>query len=119
MTELASPDYPKRTRKNVADSDATVLFTVGRISRGTALTLRIAQENKKPCLHVDLEAQSEEQAIHAVASWLGQVRPKILNVAGSRESKSPGIYRRVYRILKEALEADEIARAGGDGSKSP
>ncbi len=66
VRELASPDYPKRTRKNVADSDATILFTVEKISRGTALTLRIAKECGKPFLHVDLAAQPEDQAIREI-----------------------------------------------------
>jgi hypothetical protein len=117
MTELASPDYPKRTRQNVVDSDATILFTVGKISRGTALTLRIAKECGKPFLHVDLAAQPEDQAIQAVTSWLGRLKPKVLNVAGSRESKAPGVYRRVYRVLKAALEAAEITRVVDPGEK--
>lgn len=33
MTELDSPSYPKRTLKNVLDSDATLLFTVGKIRK--------------------------------------------------------------------------------------
>lgn len=89
----------------------------GKISRGTALTLRIAQENGKPFLHVDLAAQPEDQTIQAVASWLGRLKPKILNVAGSRESKAPGVYQRVYRVLKAALETDEIARVGNPGER--
>ncbi len=89
----------------------------GKISRGTGLTLRIAKENGKPFLHVDLAAQPEDQAIQAVASWLGRLKPKVLNVAGSRESKALGVYQRVYRVLKAALEADEIARAGVTGEE--
>ena len=37
ITELRSSSYPKCTLKNVLDSDATLLFTVGKISGGTAL----------------------------------------------------------------------------------
>ncbi len=104
MTELDSPSYPKRTLKNVLDPDATLLFTVGKISGGTALTLRRAKEHGKPYLHINLESQSEDRAVQVVSSWLDQVKPGVLNVAGSRESKSPGVYGRVYRVLRKSVK---------------
>lgn len=104
MTELESSSYPKRTLKNVLDSDATLLFTVGKISGGTALTLRMAKENGKPYLHINLESQPEDKAVQVISSWLSKVKPEILNIAGSRESKAPGIYEKVFNVLIKGIK---------------
>ena len=37
LTELGSLDYRVRTQKNVTDSDATLIITMGRFPGGTAL----------------------------------------------------------------------------------
>ncbi|MGN7613912.1 YpsA SLOG family protein, partial [Magnetococcales bacterium HHB-1] len=42
LREMRSAAYPNRTRKNVADSDATLILQRSSYSRGTALTLRYA-----------------------------------------------------------------------------
>jgi len=103
MIELESSSYPKRTLKNVMDSDATLLFTIGKIGGGTALTLKMAKQNNKPYLHINLESQSEDRIIQTIKAWLDKVKPNILNIAGSRESKSPGIYEKVCSILMRFL----------------
>ena len=64
----------------------------------------MAQQNRKPCLHSDIGLVPEEKAIQ---SWLARVKPAVLNIAGSRESKSPGIYTTVLRVLTEALRGRE------------
>lgn len=103
MVELDSESYPHRTLKNVLAADATLLFSVGKASGGTALTLRMAQQNHKPHLHINLKSVPEEKAIRLVWGWLARVNPSVLNIAGSRESKAPGIYRKVYSVLVGAL----------------
>ena len=71
--------------KNVLAADATLLFSVRIISGEPALTLRMAQQNHKPCLHIDLKSVPEEKAISLIQAWLGRVKPGTLNIAGSRE----------------------------------
>ena len=51
LTETNSPNYPTRTELNVVNSDATVIFTFGPPERGSALTIKLAREHKKPCFH--------------------------------------------------------------------
>lgn len=104
MTELDSFAYPDRTRRNVLDSDATVIFTRGPIAGGSELTLRLAEEHKKPRLHLNLNSRSEEEAVRAAGAWLRKIRPEVLNIAGSREPKNNGVYRKVYRILLRVLK---------------
>ncbi len=100
MTELKSKSYAVRTKKNVMDSDATVIFTMGHTGKGSALTIKSAQKYDKPLLHIDLATSSDSEAKKVINEWLKDVRPAVLNVAGSRESKAQGIYARVYAILR-------------------
>ena len=49
------------------------------------MTLRMAQQNHKAYLHIDLESVPEDTASRLIQAWLNQVKPEILNIAGSRE----------------------------------
>lgn len=103
IIELKSKSYPVRTEKNIADSDATVIFTLGKMGSGSALTLRFAQQHNKPCLHIDLGKTQDDEAVKKISDWIDEVKPDILNVAGSRESTSKGIYNRTYDILRKVF----------------
>lgn len=88
LLETDSPEYWVRTEQNVLDSDATLILYRGRMSGGTELTLHLAEQHGRPCLVVDLDnpLQPEE-----VRRWLHSHQVEVLNVAGPRESQSPGI----------------------------
>ena len=104
LTETGSADYIKRTEKNVVDSDGTVVFTYGRPTGGSKVTVKYAGKHKKPCLCIDLDVGSAEQMVEKLNQWIKQNQIEALNVAGSRGSKSPGIYEKVYGIMKKVLE---------------
>jgi hypothetical protein len=88
LCETDSPDYPSRTEQNVLDSDATLILYRGRIAGGTEFTLRLAQQHGQPHRIVDLDAGADPAEVRR---WLAEHAVKILNVAGPRESQSPGI----------------------------
>lgn len=89
MEEHSSPKYPPRTAKNICDADATLILVPGKlVSPGTRLTAKIAQDRGKPWLAADI---LKDRHIEKVASWLREVDPEVLNVAGPRESKFRGI----------------------------
>ena len=100
LTETSSRAYPQRTRCNVLDSDGTLVLTRGRPVGGTALTIKIATENDKPCLVVDLSRQSD---LAAVRNWCWTHQIQTLNVAGARESEKPGIYAQAAEFLRALL----------------
>lgn len=106
MKEVKSRHYQVRTEKNVVDSDATIIFTFNRMGSGSALTRKLAEQHLKSSLHVNLDKQTDDEAVRIVTEWLDSVRPYTLNVAGSRESTAAGIYQRVYSIMKEVLKSD-------------
>lgn len=103
IIELETTSYPIRTEKNVVDADATLILTYNKMGSGSALTIKLAKKHKKPYLHINLEKKQDTEAIQEVREWLTKVKPNVLNVAGSRESTSKGIYSRTYKILKEVL----------------
>ncbi len=104
LTELNTEDYDVRTKKNIEDADATLIFTEGTPTGGTALTAYLASEHEKSCLVVDFNEHSNSAAGKLIKVWLQQIRPTILNVAGPRESKTSGIYAKVYTALRNALQ---------------
>lgn len=109
LKETPSSNYPQRTEWNVRDSDATVVFTKGQFSRGSALTLDHCRKHKKPSVHIDFLKIDDEGATktlsHIICNFedLYGYRLRTLNIAGSRESKAPGIYEQVKRLLTEVL----------------
>lgn len=128
-----SRDYPPRTKQNVLDSDGTVLFGDAG-SPGSRLTLRLCQQYKKPCLIVPMEALNEELrskslietfrtelgshliseeraerwgASNSLPDFIRHNNITVLNVAGNRESKNPGIQERVRNFLIDALKEEK------------
>ena len=53
LVELSTSSYPARTRKNIEESDGTVIFSLERrLSDGTKLTRELADKLGKPVLHI-------------------------------------------------------------------
>ena len=98
LKETPSAEYPERTTWNVRDSDATLILHAGRVDRGTALTERIAARRGRPVLRLDVRTATAS----GLAEWIQAVGIARLNVAGPRESRSPGIYESARRLLLEA-----------------
>ncbi len=42
LQEMPTTSYPKRTEKNVLDSEGTLILSHGRLSGGSSLTIKIA-----------------------------------------------------------------------------
>ena len=103
LTELAAEQYRVRTEKNVIDGDGTLVFTIGEPTEGTAYTVECAKRHGKPYLVIDLARVADGSAVKEGGEWLGRTKPEVLNVAGPRESKAPGIYRRTRSIISSIL----------------
>ena len=101
VTETASSAYDVRTRKNIEDSDATLILTRHEPSGGTKLTLDIARELGRPYHIVDL---NRTHSPLAALRWLEAKKPKILNVAGPRESTAGGIHAEATTFLTNLLQ---------------
>lgn len=92
----------QRTEWNVRDSDATlVVRPTDAHSPGTLLTEVVAGRLGRPWLRVD----PSDKAAPAVARAFIEVECAggRLNLAGPRESESPGIYVAASRLFEDAL----------------
>ena len=99
MFETSTNYYEERTKKNILHSDATLIFYSGKLTGGTLLTFNYAKQQNKPYLTINLAKLTFEESIANIQIWLKKIHPKILNIAGPRESSSPGIYNQVKEIL--------------------
>lgn len=103
LVETDASNYEHRTALNVRDSDATLVFSFGEPSGGTALTRKLALASGKPCLQVDLDAVGSDEAAERIRAWLAEHGIRVLNVAGPRASRDPRIAEAVTRALGTAI----------------
>jgi hypothetical protein len=97
LIETASHKYPQRTAWNVRDSDITLILTLRELDSGSRLTAQIAQRLGKPYVVASLNAPPETIRLPELLPFtLDQI---VLNIAGPRESRCPGIYARAFGFL--------------------
>ena len=101
LQETTSSNYAVRTRLNVRDSDGTLILNVGRLEGGTALTAQLAGTLNKPVLIIDLDQPLDKTQVE---DWINTHNINILNVAGPRENKQPGIYQKAYSCIELLLK---------------
>lgn len=107
LQETPWDGYPQRTEWNVRDADGTLILTCGESDRGTALTIEVVRRKQKPYLVVDVAGEVDVTAIRA---WGEANGVRVLNVAGPRESSSPGIYGRAVEVLRRLLGGESEIR---------
>jgi len=112
VMEHPSDSYEDRTRANVLASDGTII--IGRRSRGSNRTEEECRLAKKPCMWVawpDKMVKSKDgyafifnptelnNPYMFILQWSIGQKVSILNVAGNRESKNPGIAEYTVNLL--------------------
>lgn len=98
LRECPEPGYPARTKANARDSDGTLWLGPGG-SPGYRCTIAAATANGRTWMI----ATPGETTVSHVVEWLATHHyVQVLNVAGNRESRCPGIGDRAERFL-EAL----------------
>jgi hypothetical protein len=95
-----SRHYNDRTLDNVKSAHATLIFATRPESDGTQFTIACCEKENKPYCLVDPNAKTVK---HLVTEFLVQEKPTVLNIAGNRESISPGICARVATIIKNVF----------------
>ncbi|MDD5455346.1 MAG: putative molybdenum carrier protein [Candidatus Ratteibacteria bacterium] len=118
LKETPSPEYAVRTEWNVRDSDGTLILNRGKLNGGTAFTVECAKKYKKHFLILDLPthhvgcgvSKKDKTGLVSfgynliVRGWIMANDIRVLNVAGPRESKSPGIYKTAKKFLEKVLD---------------
>ena len=112
LQETPSSGYLQRTEWNARDSSGTVIFTMGKeLTGGSKRTAEFASKHGKPLLHLypgrNYELASE------LLDFVTRNNLQTLNVAGTRGSKEPEVYRFALDVLKDALVARSSSTIGG------
>lgn len=103
LIETPSANYLQRTEWNVRDSDATVIFTMaGHLSGGSKRTAEFAAKHRKPCLHLPRHGGSHEPVL-TLQRFVEANNVAVLNVAGSRASKEPELWKWAFETLEAAV----------------
>jgi hypothetical protein len=102
LKETDSASYPDRTEKNVLEANGTLIISRGNLTGGSEFTRELAIRHNRPWLHIDLRLMPAFQAAKTIKDWIIKEGIEILNVAGPRASKDPGIYRDTLNILESA-----------------
>lgn len=100
LKETQSSLYVVRTKLNVDDSDATLVLYSNELGKGTVLTAEYAQLKKKPLLMLNV---CKSESIAFLQKWISENSFNVLNIAGPRESTSPGIYKTTLSFLEMAF----------------
>lgn len=101
LQETASSGYQERTERNIVNSDCTIIFSWNPVSAGTRMTVDFCWDHQKPFIVIDYK--DANKAIVEVRNFVDTHCPKVINIAGNRESVSPGIYAFVRNVLEGAI----------------
>ncbi len=99
LTETPMEASTQRTVWNVQRSDGTLVIGTA-VSPGTNLAIQTARQMDKPLM---VHGTESPKAISDIRAWLKLYDIRTLNVAGPRESESPGIYDRAFRCFRKLL----------------
>lgn len=106
LVETDDVDYPHRTIQNIKESDATVLFSGRFMERGVSLTFNTATRLQKPIVRISIEAMETSRGwaleLDKARGWFN-TQWKVLNIAGPRESKEPGIQELAHNFMLRFL----------------
>ncbi|MEM7026893.1 MAG: putative molybdenum carrier protein [Pseudomonadota bacterium] len=101
LTETDTDAYPQRTKMNVQSADGTLIIFKHIMTSGTALTLKFVKQLVKPNFILDIDQQIN---IDKVNNWMNQNTISTLNIAGPRESTTPGIYADSKKIIEAIIK---------------
>ena len=104
LTELPGAGYDQRTRKNVEDSDGTLIIIFGQASGGTARTIEFCQRLGRVHLIVDAATVPLEDPVHRGVQFVTREGIRRLNVAGPRGTGEPRGYAYAYALVRQVCQ---------------
>jgi len=104
LDECSRGGYPYRTRLNVYEADCTLIFTHGKPMSGSRLTVDCCIQYGRTYMTIDLDKVVDDRIIDLIVRMVKHGDFEIINVAGSRESKAPGIQQQVKEIMIKVLK---------------
>ena len=109
LVEMPTASYLARTEKNVIDSDATLILTLnveGAVTGGTKKTAEFARMHGRPCVFVVVSPEVVNPThLDMALRFLVENQVRVLNVAGPRESKQPGVQEAARKFMEAVIDA--------------
>ena len=104
LREATTADPDERTKLNIRDSDGTLIIVPclplpEKIQDGTRLTIADAERQGKP--HLIISLTERDSAVDEIHEWIRRENISVLNIAGPRESNSPGIHLGAIDLFRE------------------
>ena len=112
LSEMPAGGYRERTRRNVEESDGTLLLYFAALAGGTEQTRRDCVESGKPCRLIDAAEIPPERAARLAAEFVAREEISMLNVAGPRASESPRAYAYAFETVTRLLSMGRPVAAG-------
>jgi hypothetical protein len=105
---MPTESYPERTKKNIRESDGTLILSHGRLTGGSEYIEKWALEYGKPMIHIDLNNTEPWKAAAIIGVWVSKHEIGIINIAGSRASKDSKIYDATIDIIESVYVLNHI-----------
>lgn len=117
VKELPNSGYRQRTKRNVIDSDGTVIIYFGYPTGGTEQTIAFCIKERKPYVLIDAEELNIERASLKIKKFIDQKSISVMNVAGPRaggESRAYGYAKNVIMsVLLPRMHAGWLSKTLG------
>lgn len=104
VRELPNSGYRQRTKRNVIDSDGTVIIYFGYPSGGTEQTIFFCIKERKPYVLIDAEELTIERASRIIETFVSQNTITVLNVAGPRAGGESRAYEYAKKVILSVLQ---------------
>lgn len=99
LVETATKNYSERTRLNVLNADATLIFSHGKLTKGSLLTKKYIEKYKKPFRHIDFTHSNFLELLEETLKWIVLNNFETINIAGARASNDHEIYSKTLNFL--------------------
>lgn len=103
LIELPDSGCRQRTKRNVTDSDGTLIIYFGYLSGGTEQTVMFCMKKKKPYLLIDAKELSVDRAAERVIQFLNESHVSVLNVAGPRGSSESQAHDYTQQVVSKVI----------------
>ena len=112
VTELQGSRYSQRTKRNIIDSNATLIVFHDVPTGGTALTVKFCTQLSKTHLLINISDLTAGSALTLLQQFIQDHSVNILNVAGPRLSSSPlsrpFTYSLIHSLLKTHYQEESL-----------
>jgi predicted Rossmann fold nucleotide-binding protein DprA/Smf involved in DNA uptake len=113
VQELPAGGFAERTRRNVEDSDGTIIINNGELKGGTAETVQRCAELQRPHILIDASRTDASETAALICNFVREQNIAVLNAAGPRQSEWPQGYQYALRALDTFISHQSRGTSAG------